>query len=423
VPALRATRLHPGSALKESGQVAGTAIRSWSLGKSLVVAQVGLTVLLLFGGALFVRSLDRILAQDAGFERESFLIVSTDAGAVRFDDAAIAAFYAELQQRLHGVPGVESASLSQYPPISDEDGAWTQYVGINSEVPKRESNREVYFNGVTPGYFRTTGGRLLQGRDFTEGDHAKSRPVAIVNQSLSRAFFHDANPIGRSITMGREGSLRVVEIVGVVADVKFRELTEPTRRVAFLPIAQIAGSVAGENLFAEVRIAGPAGPAIDRVRSEIRQLDRAVPLRIQTVTDRIRASLVRERTTAALASALGLAALALACAGLYGLLAYSVSRQTREIGVRIALGADRRKMTWMVLRQCLVLAAIGIVAGLLASLALGQFARNLLFQIRETDPLALASAAAIMLAVAVCAGMVPARRAARVDPVVALRAE
>ena len=423
VPALRATRLQTGSALKESGQIVGPVLRRWSLGKSLVVAQVALTVLVLFGAGLFVRSLERILAQDAGFERDGILVISTDGGAVGYDDARLAVFYSELLRRLAVVPGVESASLSQYPPISDEDGAWTQHVGLDGAAPQREPAREVYFNGVTPGYFRTIGTRLLQGRDFATGDHDKSRPVVIVNDSLARAFFPNQNAIGRTLTIGRDESKREMEIVGVVADVKYREMTEPARRVGFLPAAQLTDSLAGENLFAEARIAGPVAPAIDLVRREIRLLDAAVPLRIQTVSERIRVSLVRERAIAAIASTLGLAALALACAGLYGLQAYSVSRQTREIGVRIALGANRSEMIWMVLRQSLVLALCGTTAGLAASLVLGQYARNLLFQVRETDLLALGVAAAIMFAVAIGAGMVPARRASRVDPMVALRAD
>jgi macrolide transport system ATP-binding/permease protein len=162
-------------------------------------------------------------------------------------------------------------------------------------------------------------------------------------------------------------------------------------------------------------------PVAENVRREVRALDGAVPVRIQTITDRIRASLVTERVVATLAIGLGLAALALACTGLYGLLAYTVSRQTNEIGLRLALGATRAGMLRMVLRQSLVLGAVGIAAGLAASVALGRFARNLLFQVTATDPLALAVAGLVMLAVALAAGFFPARRAARIDPVVALR--
>jgi predicted permease len=422
-PAFRATRLQTSSTLKEFAQLGGAAAPRLSLGKSLVVAQVALTVLLLFGAALFVRSLDRILGQNPGFDRTGILVISTDASAAGYDDDRHTGFYAALLQRLATAPGVESASLSQYPPISDEDGAWTQPIGVDGAPIDGDPSREVYFNAVTADYFRTLGIRLQQGRGFTNGDHATSRPVVVINEQLARTYFPGRHPIGHTLTMGRNKSRRDLEIVGVVADVKYEHLMEPTRSVAFLPSSQWAESLAGENLFAEVRVAGSVEPAAEGLRREIRALDGSIPIRIQTINDRIRASLVRERVIATLATTLGLVALALACAGLYGLLAYTVSQRTREIGLRLALGADRQRMLWMVLRQSLVLGAAGIAAGLAASLALGEFARNLLFQISETDPLALSASAAVMLTVALFAGLLPARRASSVEPVVALRTE
>jgi putative ABC transport system permease protein len=421
VPALRTTRLNPGSTLKEFGQIGGDAGRRWSLGKSLVAAQIALTVLLLFGAALFVRSLQRILGQDAGFERNAVLVVSTDAMAAGYSGERLVAFYAGLLDRLRAIPGVESASMSWYPPISDQDGAWTQSIGIDGAAVQSDVTRYVYFNAVTPGYFRTLGIRLLRGRDFAGTDRADSARVAIITESLARRFFPDVNPVGRRVSIGRNASRRDLEIVGVVSDAKYQRLQESTRSIAYLPAAQLPEFMAGENLVAEVRAAGAVMPVAENVRREVRALDGAVPVRIQTITDRIRASLVTERVVATLAIGLGLAALALACTGLYGLLAYTVSRQTNEIGLRLALGATRAGMLRMVLRQSLVLGAVGIAAGLAASVALGRFARNLLFQVTATDPLALAVAGLVMLAVALAAGFFPARRAARIDPVVALR--
>ena len=421
VPALRSTQVRGRSVLKEGAQVEGAGSRRWSLAKTLVVAQVALTVLLLFGASLFLRSLDRILAEDAGFDRDRALIALTDASAAGYSDARHSAFYEELLRRLRSIPGVESASLSQYPPISDQDGAWTQSIGIDGAPVPTDLTREVYFNGVTPGYFRTLGIRLLQGRDFAAEDHAASARVAIVNETLARTFFPGQNPIGRTITIGRDASRRDLEVVGVVTALKYQHLMEPARNVAFLPCAQLKESLEGENLVAVVRAAGPIAPAADRVWREIRAIDASVPIRIQTVDERIRASLVKERVIATLATALGFAALILACAALYGLLAYTVSRRTREIGLRLALGAERGRMLWMVLRQSLILALAGIAAGLGASFALGGFARNLLFQVTETDTLAVAAAGILMLLVALIAGFLPARRAARVDPMAALR--
>ena len=423
LPALRATRLEASARLRTFGHVEGSSIKRWTLGRSLVAVQIALTVLLLFGAALFGRSLLQILGQDAGVDRDALLVISTDAEAAGHEGDRLAAFQQQMLERIRAIPGVESASLSRYPPISDEDGAWTQSVAIDGAAVTRDPGRLVYFNVVTAEFFRTVGMRIVQGRDFTLGDTSAAPRVVIVNESLARAFFPGQNVIGRRITIGRDKSRQDLEIVGVVSDAKYQRLQEPARRIAFMPTAQLPALFAERNLFAEVRVTTATAPVGDAIRREIRALDSTIPMRIQTVTDRIRESLVNERVLAQLATTIGLAAVVLACAGLYGLLAYTVSRQTSEIGVRLALGAERRTMLWMVLRQCLTLAAIGTAAGIAAALALGRLAVNLLYQVSGTDPAALAVSAASMLAVALCAGLIPAWRASRVDPIVALRAE
>jgi putative ABC transport system permease protein len=423
LPALRATRVGAGSALKEFAQLAGQPGRRWSLGKSLVIAQVALTVLLLFGAALFTHSLRRILAQDAGHNRDGILIVSTDAEAAGYSDARHAAFYVDLLERLKAMPGVQSASLSSYPPISDEDGAWSEPVVVDGAAAGTDQAPEVFFNAVTPGYLGTMGIRLIHGRDFTVTDRPGAAPVVIVSSALAERLFPGENAVGRTVAIRRTQSSQPLEIVGVAGAAKYQRLQEPARYMAFLPAAQRTEELEGENLFAEIKTAGPALPLAESVTRTVRALDGSVPLRIQTVEDRIRESLVTERVLMVLATTLGLSAVALACAALYGLLAYTVSRQTNEIGLRLALGAGPGGMLWMVLRQSLVLGALGIAIGVAAALGLAQYARTLLYQIDATDPAALAAAAAIMLAVALVAGLLPARRAARVDPLVALRSE
>ena len=420
-PALRAARLEPGSALQEGRGIQGGVLERGIAGKSLVAAQIALTVLLLFGAALFTRSLMRILNQEAGFERNAVLVLSTDGGAVNYSEERLNSFHTTLLERLRSLPGVASASMSRYPPISD--GAWTQNMGVDGVSGDRDDTRRVYLNAVTPDYIRTVGLRMLQGRDFSDTDREGAPNVAIVTESLSRQFFPGQSAIGRSITMGRDTSRRDMTIVGVVADAKYQSMTEETRRIAFLPVAQVTQLMAGRNLFSEIRVVGAQSAVADSVRREVRALDGAIPIQIQTVTDRIRTSLVTERVITVLAVTIGLAALVLACAAVYGLLAYSVERQTNEIGLRMALGAQSEKMLWMVLRQSLVLGLSGIVIGIAASLALGQFARNLLFQVRENDATALTAAALTMLFVALCAGLLPALRAARVEPLTALRME
>jgi predicted permease len=421
VPALRATRLDPCAALRGVGPAAGGWPRRWSLAKTLVAAQVALTIVLLVGAGLFVRSLLRILSEEAGFERDRVLVVATDPTAAGYGDERLTGFYDRLLERLRAVPGIEAASLSEYPPISDQDGAWTQSVEVDGVPLAPETTRYVHFNAISPGYFRTLGMRVVAGRDFGVHDDGSATRVVAINESLARRFFAGQNPLGRRVTIGRNASRRNLEIVAVVSDAKYQRLQETPRSIAYLPRAQLADLLEGENLFAEARTAGPAARLAETVRREVRALDPRVPVRVETVGDRIRQSLVRERVTAMLAGALGTAALGLACAALYGLLAYAVSRRTYEIGLRLAIGASRSDVLWLVLRECLQLALIGTVAGLGAAIALGRYAQTMLHQVSPADPLSFAAAASVMFAVAALAGLVPARRAARVDPAVALR--
>ena len=420
VPALRATRLDPATGLKGAPAEGQTIRRRWPLDEALVATQVALTVLLLFGAALFIRSVGRVLSQDAGIDRDRILIVAPDAEAAGYEDTRLATFYATLLERLAGIPGVESASLSMYPPLSDDDGAWTQSIGVDGQpVPTTPGQASVYFNTVSPRYFRTVGMRLIGGRDIAATDTESSTAVVIVNETLARRFFAGRDPLGHSITMGRNANRKTLEIVGVVSDAKYQRLQEQPRSIAYLPYLQRLDG----NLFAEVRASVPLAGIGTTVRQELRAIDDIVPARIQTVDERIRESLVRERVVAMLATILGGTALLLACAGVYGLLAYYVSRQTREIGVRIALGAERSRVMALVLMRSLRLAAIGIVFGLGASVMLGGFAKNLLFEIAPKDGASLFAAAVIPLAVAAMAAYLPARRAARIDPAAALRGE
>jgi predicted permease len=419
-PAFFATRLDPVSRLKSTGQVDGALLARRSAGRLLVAVQLAVTVVLVFGAALFVRSLTAVLSQDAGFERDTVIVVATDAEAAGYDGERLGHFYGQLRDRLSAIPGVRSASLSQYPPISDEDGAWTQSIAVDGmPVPSQPGRSSVYFNAISPGFFHTIGMPLVRGRDFADGDHASAPRVAIVNESLARRFFPGQEPLGRLITIGRNAARQDLQIVGLVRDAKYQRLQEQPRSIAYLPWAQHPP----ENLFAEVHTSGGIANVVGRVRQEVRGLDATVPVRIQTVSDRIRDSLATERVLALLGSALGLAALVLACAALYGLIAYAVSRRNREIGVRLALGATRADVFRTVISDTLRLTAVGAAAGLGASLVLGRAAGRLLFQVAPTDPVALAVAGGAMLVVACSAGLLPARRAARVDPVVALRCD
>jgi len=305
-----------------------------------------------------------------------------------------------------------------YPPLSGGDGAWNQNAGIDGAAPGTNAASVVYFNTISSDYFRATGMTLRRGRDIADNDIESAVKVAVVNEALVRRFFPGEDPLGRQITIGRDESRQTLQIVGVVSDAKYQRLQEEPRSVAYLPwLQQRAG-----NMFLELRAGSPATVA-EAVRREARSIDGVVPVHLQTVDERIRESLVTERVLATLAALLAGAAAVLACAGLYGLLAYAVARQTREIGLRLALGAHPRSVTRKVLTDSLALTAIGVVLGLGGALALGRFARGLVFQIAPADPVSIAAAAILMLVVAALASVIPAWRAARIDPVVALKVE
>lgn len=417
VPALRASRLTPRTVIDDGPSAARWP--RWRGGHALIAAQVALTVLLLVGAGLFVRSLLHVLATDAGFDARHVLVVSAEPQAAGYEGPALARFNADLHARLAGVAGVRSSSLSMMPPISDENGLWTQTIAVDRQ-PADAGAGTVYFNAVTPGYFATLGIGLQQGRDFTAGDAAGARRVVAINESLAARFFPGETPLGRSISIGRDARRQQLEIVAIVGDSKYQRLQEPARGIAYLPLAQ-AGMES--TVFAEVRPEGAFDGAAEAIKGAVKALDPRVPVRVESVEDRIHASLARERVMAVLASALGGAALLLACAALYGLLAYAVSRRTREIGVRLALGATPFAVVWAVLGSGLAVTAAGAIAGLAASLALGRYAASLLHGVATTDPIAIAGALAVMLGVSVAASLVPALRASRVDPAQALRSE
>ncbi len=423
VPALRATRPEAADSLKQHGAAAAAFFGRWSLAKTLVAVQIGLTAVLLVGAALFVRSVDRILSRDAGFDRHAVIVVSLDTVAAGYRGTRLPVFYDTLQRRLSLVPGIQSVSASQYPPISDQMGSWTQSIGIDGAAVQAETAHErgVYFNAVTPGYFRTLGMRQLHGRDFNVSDDASSPRVIIVNETLARSAFGVENPVGHHITIGRAESRKDLTIVGIVQDAKYQRLQEPTLRIAYLPSAQTA-EIGGGNLVTELRVDGGA-PTAAAIARAVREIDPAVPVRVETVDARIRESLARERVMATLATALAIAALVLACAAMYGLLTYTVARRTAELGLRFALGASRGAVMWMVVRGSIGMAIAGLTAGLVAAAALGRFVRALIFDMQPLDSVSFAAAAAIVLVITATAALVPARRAARVDPVVALRSE
>jgi predicted permease len=432
-PIARAVRIDPGPVLKAGTRQSGGDLRPAGIARALVAAQVALSMVLLVGSALFVRNLTLLLTKDAGFERDGLLVVAVDvlspvsarsAAGDRAQDLAL--WYGELLRRLRDTPGVRSASLSRKPPISNELGYWFDSFSVEGRPvdgrwPTTASGR-TFLNAVSPGYFATVGTAFIAGRDFSASDGDGRPPVAVINASMAAAFFGRENPIGQHLRMGEGAVSRSVEVVGVVRDSVYQRLQEEPRRVVYVPYMQTPTILNASSLYAEVRTAA-SGSIGEALQAAVRSLDATAPIRIETVRDRIDESLVQERLVTVIAIFLGGVSVLLACGALGGLVSHMVASRTSEIGLRIALGAERETVTALVMREALVLALVGAVAGVGLALAGGRLVAGFLHSLQPTDPVAVGGAAALMLLTATVAGYLPARRAARIDPIEALRSE
>ena len=271
-------------------------------------------------------------------------------------------YYGELLRRLRETPGVRSASLSYKAPISNEQGSWWDTFAADGGVPPPTQPRATYLNATSPGYFATTGTPIVAGRDFEWSDREGAPRVVIINASLARAYFGNDSPIGRHLVMGRDATR--LEVVGVARDAVYQNVREDRRRIAYLPYMQVPELVRDRNLVAEVRVAGPPAAMAESIRAAVRMVDASVPLTIQSVGHRIDETLVSERLITVIAVFLGATSLLLACGALGGLMSHLVTARTREIGLRLALGAGRRSVLELVMRQALTVAALGAIAGL-----------------------------------------------------------
>ncbi len=357
VPALRATIAAPGAALKDDTRTSvGPRTK---LAPALVVLQLALSLVLLVGTGLLVGTLRNLQQLDAGFRHEGVLLMNVDARRVGFEGPRLAVLYQELLDRLRQLPGVQSASLSMNTPLS---GAKR---GGRVSVDKQPQPGTAQFNAVAPGYFRTLRTPLLLGRDFTLQDGPGTPPVAIVNEQFVRQYLPQGNPLGRHVTVDSE-----MEIVGVVKDAISDNLREPPPPAVYRPYFQRPQEIG--NATFEVYATGALAQVADALHDELRVVLPQAPVQyqVQTLTQQVERSLAQERMLATLATGFGLVALLLAAVGLYGLLAYTVSRRTGEIGVRMALGARQRDVQWLVLADALRLVAMGIAAGLPAAWAL-----------------------------------------------------
>jgi predicted permease len=415
-PALRAARLELNSSLKAGKGVAQATSKSL-LGKTLVMAQVALSLLLLVGAGLFLRTLINLQNLPTGFNQQNVMLFQMDTTTTGYKGAQLASLLREVEEKVKTVPGVEAASFSFF--IFNQ-GQWSSPAFTRGPDLAEGQSRNVRNNVVGPDYFTTMGIPLVLGRGFGPQDTDKSPKVAVITETMAQRFFPNSAPLGQHFGINGPASLDEIEIIGVVKDSKYMSLNEAWRPMAYYPHSQRGDAL---NNFV-VRFSGKPDTVIPNVRSAIREVNHNFPIdEVVSLTEHIGRSLIQQKLIARLATFFGLLALLLACVGLYGVMSYAVARRTSEIGIRMALGAQSRQVLWLVLREALTLVLIGVVIGWIASLAATQTASSLLFGLEPNDPLTITLATLLLLTISALAGYLPARRASRVDPMVALRDE
>jgi predicted permease len=416
-PALRATRIEPNSSLKSGKGVAQSTSQS-PFGKALVIAQVALSLLLLVGAGLFARTLINLQSLPTGFNTENVALFTIDTATTGYKDAQLANVMRAVEEKVKTTPGVQAASFSY---TVFNQSVWSSSFftrDLNPSGPSGGQGRTIRNNVVGPGYFSAMGIPLILGRSFGPQDNYNSQKVAVISEAMAQRFFPNVSPIGRRFGIQDPESSQQIEIIGVVKDVKVAMLSEELGPIAYYPHAQGGGPL---NNFV-VRFSGSPETAVPQVRRAIREVDRNLPIdEVVSLSDHVGRSLVQQKLVARLATFFSLLALSLACVGLYGVLSYSVARRATEFGIRMALGARRRDVLWLAMRGALALVVVGVVIGLLASLATTRTASTLLFGLEPNDPSTIAAATLLLLAVAASAAYLPARRAARLDPMAALR--
>ncbi len=425
-PAWRATRVDLTPALKDAARGSGASSRL-GLGKTLVVVQVALSLLLLIGAGLFARSLGKLKSLDAGLNRENVLLISTDPEMIGYlRGRQIADLYQRMLERIKAIPGVRSTSLSPQGLLSTSGTNTSVFVQGRAERPEDNPSSpdpmNMPFAGeVGPEYFETVGMTILRGRGLTVHDGENAPRVAVINETFARYYFGDENPLGRRFGLGPETSGQI-EIVGVVKDAKYNSLREPALRTYYVPYFQYSDRWGGTTF--QIRTAADPTGVIAAIRQAAREIDANLPLyNVKTLAKQVDESLAQERLIGAVSSFFGLLALLLAAIGLYGIMAYAVSQRTHEIGVRMALGAHRGAVLRMMLRQGMKLVLIGVGLGIAASLAVTRVIASQLFVVTPTDPVTFIGAPILLLIVALLACFAPARRATKVDPLDAIRCE
>ncbi|HZQ92377.1 MAG TPA: ABC transporter permease [Terriglobales bacterium] len=417
VPALRASRPDLAHTLKDAvGSIAGSG-GSLFLRKGLVTAQVALSFLLLFGAGLFVRSLQNLKAKDTGFrELDNLVTFQVNPALNGYDKPRAVHFYRELLQNIRALPGVRSAAVATVALLHGDE--WDNGTLVEGYQAKDGEDMQAFMNALSPGYFQTMGIPILEGRDFDQRDVKENAKVAIVNQQFARHFFKGRSAVGRHIGQGGPRSKLDIEIIGVAADSLYEGPREGVRRQVFIP----QWGNGGVTFY--VRTAMSAPGAYAALRNEVKKLDESLPVyEVKTLAAQLDETLLTERLIALLSAGFGLLATLLASVGLYGVMAFAVARRTKEMGLRMALGAQRGAVIWLVMKEVLLLLTIGLGIGLPAAAGLGRYVAGQLYGVEPGDPWIGGAAVLLLSLVAAAAGWIPAHRASRIDPILALRYE
>jgi predicted permease len=391
------------------------------LSQALVVTQIGLSLLMLVAAGLFVRTLSNLQSIQLGFNREDLLLFTLNARQAGHKDPEIITFYSELQKRFGAIPGVRSASATHHQMIGQ--GTESGDAAPVGKQPKPGFSTHILMTG--PGFFSTMQIPVLLGRAFDDRDLPGSLAVAVVSEAYVKTYFPDQNPLGQHISISRRPPLkdRDVEIVGVAANARYGDLKGAFRDIVYLPFNQGSYYPVDEMTFA-LRSSGDPLRYVNTMREIVRQADPRVPVTdVKTQAAQIDQTMNQEIIFARLGAAFAVLALLIACVGLYGTMAYTVARRTGEIGIRMALGAQRGAVVWMVLREVFALAAVGLAVGVPSALGASRFVESFLFEVKPNSPATLAFAVAILLSAVLLAGYAPARKASRIDPMTAVRHE
>jgi predicted permease len=417
LPALRASRPDPWTTLKDTvGAVAG-AKGSLFLRKGLVTAQVALSFLLLFGAGLFVRSLQNLRTTETGLEMNNLITFQLAPALSGYDAPRTMNLYRDLLDRLRSAPGVQSAGTAAVSLLSGSE--WDSSTSVEGHQVKDGEDMQAFMNALSPGYFQTMGIPILEGRDFTALDLKPDSKVAIVNRRFAEHFFPGQSALGRHLGRGVGPQTKLdIEIIGVVANSLYEGPREGVRRQVFVP-----NYGNGSTTF-YLRTETPSSSAYSMIRNEVKQLDATIPVyELKTVEAQLDETLLTDRLIALLSAGFGLLATVLASVGLYGVMAFVVARRRKELGIRLALGADPGGVIWLVMREVLILLTIGLAVGIPAAIGLGRFVSQQLYGIDANDPWIAVSTVVLLTVVSAAAGFIPAHRASRIDPILALRYE